>query len=147
MDLQSHLIPKKDGSPYQVLLAEDEDISQMMGSRIITDLGGDVTVASNGQEAIDICSKKKFDMIFMDCRMPVLDGFEATIALRKQENSLNQHAYTPIVALTSKVLKKDKARCIEAGMDDYISKPVRSAKICLMMNKWCAHYIDYKTMW
>ena len=147
MNVQQKLIPKKNGDSYLVLLVEDEEVNQIMGRTLLEKMGCEVDVAANGQQAIIEYQKKKYDIIFMDCKMPVMDGFDATKEIREYENSKGDGNYTPIVALTSKVMTGDKALCINAGMDDYIAKPIRKEKVCTAINKWCGSYIDYKNMW
>lgn len=80
-----------------------------------------VDVAANGKEAIEMWEKLPYDLVFMDCNMPEMDGYEATRAIRSLEG-MNQH--TPIIAMTASAMKEDHDRCLEAGMDDYLSKPV-----------------------
>lgn len=147
MNVQQEIIPKKNGKPYNVLLVEDEEVNQIMGTTLLEKIGCTVTVAANGQQGMIEYEKQKFDIIFMDCKMPVMDGFEATKKIREIENAKGDGNYTPIVALTSKVMTGDKALCINAGMDDYIAKPIRKEKVCTAINKWCGSYIDYKNMW
>ncbi len=147
MDVQQQLIPKKNGEPYLVLLVEDEEVNQIMATTLFEKMGCIVDVAANGQQGVIEYQKKKYDIVFMDCKMPIMDGFEATKKIREIENDKGDGAYTPIVALTSKVMTGDKALCINAGMDDYIPKPIRKEKVCTAINKWCGSYIDYKDMW
>jgi signal transduction histidine kinase/DNA-binding NarL/FixJ family response regulator/HPt (histidine-containing phosphotransfer) domain-containing protein len=106
-----------------ILLVEDSLTNQQVAGRVIENNGCSVVIANNGQEALDILSREAFDLIFMDCQMPVMDGYEATRIIRKQQRGKGV-AYTPIVALTANVLPAEKAKCIEAGMDDYITKPI-----------------------
>lgn len=147
MDVQQQIIPKKDGEPYYILLVEDEEVNQIMGTTILEKMGCDVTVAANGKEAVERYKEHRFDIILMDCKMPIMDGYAATREIRNIENQRGDGRYTPVVALTSKVMTGDKAQCLNAGMDDYIAKPIRKEKVCTAINKWCGKYIDYKDMW
>ncbi|MFA6223303.1 MAG: response regulator [Desulfomonilaceae bacterium] len=106
----------------EILVAEDNLINQKLATYMLKGLGHNVSIATNGQEALDSIRKARFDVILMDVQMPVMDGLEATKRIREQEKSLNRH--TPIVALTAHAMKGDRERCLEAGMDDYISKPI-----------------------
>ena len=107
----------------RILLAEDHEISQEIASVMITDAGYACTCVSNGQEAFDAIRRDSFDMVFMDCQMPEVDGFEATRLIRAHEK-VHDAPRTPIVALTANALHGDRERCLAAGMDDYISKPL-----------------------
>jgi CheY-like chemotaxis protein len=94
-----------------------------------------VATAFNGHEAIDIAQNRHFDLILMDCQMPEMDGFETTRWIRKQDGP-NQH--TPVVALTANVLATVRDHCIQAGMNDYVSKPVTRKKMAETLEKWIA---------
>ncbi len=111
----------------KILLAEDGKANQMMAVGLLTKWGHDVTVANNGQEAVDLWRNKTFDLILMDVQMPVLDGFDATDRIREIEKQTGGHI--PIVAMTARAMKGDRERCLEAGMDDYVSKPVRKVEL------------------
>ena len=107
----------------RVLLAEDNPVNQMVASRMLEQHGHRITVAASGREAIDRFRQESFDLILMDVQMPEMDGFEATAALRAIEEGSGRHV--PIVAMTAHAMQGDRERCIQAGMDDYISKPLR----------------------
>jgi CheY-like chemotaxis protein len=106
-----------------VLLAEDSPVNQEVATRILRKSGCHVTLASNGQVALDLVQKRDFDLILMDLQMPVMDGIEATIAIRNHERFSERH--TPILALTAHALPQDRMRCAEVGMDGFLSKPIR----------------------
>lgn len=106
----------------RILLAEDVMVNQRMASRILEKSGFVVSVASNGREAVDIYRKEAFDLILMDVDMPVMDGLEATQAIRRLEKDAASRV--PIIAMTGHAMKDDREKCMEAGMDGYISKPV-----------------------
>jgi signal transduction histidine kinase/CheY-like chemotaxis protein len=109
----------------RILLAEDNRVNQMLTSRSLEKLGHQVSVASNGNETVEIFAggPGDFDLILMDIQMPCMDGFEATALIRSREQSSGGHI--PIIALTAHAIKGDRERCLAAGMDGYVSKPVR----------------------
>ena len=106
-----------------VLLAEDNQVNQLLATRIFEKLGHQVTVVSNGREALSAVKAGQFDLIAMDVQMPEMDGLDATTAIRAWEKSAGTHA--PIIALTAHAMKGDRERCLAAGMDGYASKPIR----------------------
>jgi two-component system sensor histidine kinase/response regulator len=105
-----------------ILLAEDNPINREVATRMLTKRGHKVTVAENGKEAVDKLESQSFDMILMDVQMPEMDGFEATGMIRQKEKRTGGHI--PIVAMTAHAMKGDRERCLAAGMDSYISKPI-----------------------
>lgn len=113
-----------------VLVVEDVITNQFVITNMLENLGCSVDIAANGQEALNALEKKTYDLIFMDCQMPVMDGFEATRALRDQGMT------GVIVALTANALKGDKEKCLEAGMNDFISKPVDQQEVVRVLNTW-----------
>ncbi|PSU35756.1 response regulator [Photobacterium lutimaris] len=111
------------GEPtLRVLVVEDTLINQKVARMMLEKIGAVVEVVENGQLAVDIYQEKRFDVIFMDCQMPVMDGFEATRQIREIEKQTG--GFTPIVALTANVVKEEKDKCFAAGMNDFVSKPV-----------------------
>ncbi len=107
-----------------ILLAEDNEINQKIIQYILTNAGYRVDIAMNGQEAIDLYHKNNYDLVLMDVQMPVLDGYEATAHIRDMESTiLNSNIHIPIVALTANAMKGDREKCLDAGMDEYLSKP------------------------
>ncbi len=131
-------IPNTPSESYnaQVLLAEDNQINQAVASHILERLQCNVTVVENGLEAVDILQKEKFDIVFMDCQMPVLDGYSATRTIRAQEKN-GQHI--PIVAMTAHAIEGDRIKCIDSGMDDYISKPIDMNELVRILDNFCGH--------
>jgi CheY-like chemotaxis protein len=113
-------------------VVEDTKGNQRVTEAMLSKLGVRVTVAENGQQALDYWQKQPFDLIFMDCQMPVMDGYQASRRIREQETRFNR---TPIVALTANATAEDKDACLEAGMDDYIAKPVRKDDLATMLKK------------
>jgi PAS domain S-box-containing protein len=109
-----------EGRRLQVLLAEDNLVNQRVTRAQLTRLGCDVDLASDGREAIAALTRRRYDLVFMDCQMPGVDGFDATRQVRRREGDGSR---VPIVALTANALRGDRERCLAAGMDDYLSKP------------------------
>jgi CheY-like chemotaxis protein len=120
-------------TPRRVLLAEDNVVNAKLAVRLLERLGCRVDVASNGHEALKMVQNIPFDIVFMDCQMPEMDGFEATRAIRAWERSSriepSPPTRLPIVALTANAMQGDRERCIDAGMDDYITKPLARADL------------------
>jgi CheY-like chemotaxis protein len=110
-----------------VLLAEDNVINQTIAVRVLEKRGHVVTVAENGQAALHASATQSFDLILMDIQMPGMDGLEATAAIRKKEIATGAHM--PVIAMTAHALKGDKERCLAAGMDGYVSKPIRTIEL------------------
>ncbi|HXM99737.1 MAG TPA: ATP-binding protein [Candidatus Dormibacteraeota bacterium] len=110
----------------RVLVVEDNAVNQAVAVRMLEKLGCRVDVAANGREAIEMVGLLPYDVIFMDCQMPEMDGYEATREIRRREGSSMHH---PIVAMTANVMPGDRERCLDAGMDDYISKPMRKTDL------------------
>ena len=117
----------------RVLLVEDSPTNQIVSSRILQKFGCVVDLAENGKEAVDALLGGSYDLVFMDCQMPVMDGFEATREILKNEKD----GHTPIVAMTANAIQGDREKCISAGMDDYISKPIKQYVIEEVLDKYC----------
>jgi CheY-like chemotaxis protein len=113
------------GGPLHVLLVEDNVVNQRLGTRLLEKMGHRVTVAGNGLEAIRWNATTEFDLILMDVQMPEMNGFEATGLIRDHEKRSGQHVH--IVALTAHAIQGDRDRCLAAGMDDYLSKPLNAS--------------------
>ncbi len=117
-----------------VLLVEDQQVNQILMRTILEKASCVVDLAQNGIEAVDKVKRNHYDIVFMDCQMPEMDGFQATRAIRNYEEKTLTHV--PIIALTADAMQGDKDRCLAAGMDDYINKPVKPARILEMMHKF-----------
>jgi len=122
---------------YRVLLAEDNRTNQIVAEAMLKFFGCRVDLVVNGREAVEAVKEKKFDLIFMDCQMPELDGYMATDEIRRFEKQ-NGSSRTPIIALTAHALSGDRERCLAAGMDDYLSKPLCQKDLHSVLSKWAS---------
>jgi CheY-like chemotaxis protein/HPt (histidine-containing phosphotransfer) domain-containing protein len=118
-----------------ILLVEDNVINQQVALGILQLQGYSVTVAANGREALEALALSSCDLILMDCHMPEMDGFECTAEIRKREQSSGGKAI-PIVALTANAMAQDREECLNAGMDDYLSKPFSMQTLQEMLDRW-----------
>ena len=120
----------------KVLLVEDNTINQKVASLLLNRLGLALDIAENGKQAVEMLSSPNaYSLVFMDCQMPVMDGYEATRAIRNLEK-LSGSAAIPIIAMTANATKQDRDLCLEAGMDDYLAKPVEQTKLKDVLEKW-----------
>ena len=113
--------------PLRILVADDNVINQTILKRILEKLGHAVTLAANGQETFDMVVNGTVDLVLMDVQMPVMDGLESTVAIRRHEQTSTAHI--PIIAVTAHAMQGDKERFLAAGMDAYISKPIERAEL------------------
>ncbi|OQY43227.1 MAG: hypothetical protein B6240_12925 [Desulfobacteraceae bacterium 4572_87] len=123
----------------RILLAEDNPVNQKLAKIMLGKAGYRVEVAQNGKEAVSkyTGSPADFDLIFMDIQMPEMDGLEATKAIRKWESeNLPTTHNLPIIAMTAHAMKGDRETCLEAGMDDYVAKPIKRELVFEMLNNW-----------
>jgi CheY-like chemotaxis protein len=114
-----------------VLLAEDNAVNQRLAASLLERRGHRVTIAANGREALAAFDKQRFDVVLMDVQMPEMGGFDATAAIRKKEEATGGRV--PIVAMTAHAMKGDRERCLAAGMDEYVTKPLDSRKLCTLV--------------
>jgi PAS domain S-box-containing protein len=121
------------GRSLRVLLAEDNPVNQTLAMKILERLGHKVQVVNNGREALGRFKAEEFDLILMDVQMPEMDGLEATMAIRAAESGTGKHV--PIVAMTAHAMKGDREKCLGAGMDGYLSKPIRTDELKLAMSE------------
>lgn len=129
-------IKKKPIQNYKLLVVEDDAINRMVIVGMLEKLGYDVDIASNGKEALERFRVSAYDFIFMDCLMPEMDGLEATSEIRNMEKNGENPRHVPIVALTAKAMKGDREQCLVAGMDDYLSKPLRVEDLKQTLDKF-----------
>ncbi len=110
-------------------MCDDNTINQKVATRILQQLGYGPDLAANGKEALEALDRKPYNLVFMDVMMPEMDGLEATRMIRKLEasgGSVNFNSHITIIAMTAQAMQGDREKCLEAGMDDYLAKPVRS---------------------
>ena len=119
--------PIEGGGSLRILLAEDNVVNQRLAIRLLEKRGHQVIVVNNGREAVNILQTSRFDLVLMDIQMPEMSGLEVTAQVRERERASGDHL--PIVAMTAYAMKGDRERCLEAGMDDYISKPIQPAEL------------------
>jgi PAS domain S-box-containing protein len=129
------LRPVHTGQLIRVLVADDNAINRMLAKRILERLGCRVDTANNGTEVVTLAKDASFDLIFMDCHMPHMDGFEATRIMRESQAGPRR---IPIVALTASVTARDREECLMAGMDDFLGKPLEVEQLHAMVDKWRA---------
>ena len=121
-------------SHLNILLAEDNSVNQQLARRILEQRGYSVTVAPDGRQAVSTWESGRFDLILMDVQMPELDGFQATAQIRQKEFATGLRI--PIIAMTAHALKGDRERCLESGMDDYLTKPINRMELYSMIEKY-----------
>ena len=119
--------PLKVARRLRVLVADDNRVNQMLAVRLLEKMGHAAVVADDGREALAAVEEQDFDIVLMDVQMPNMDGFEATAIIRKQEAQTGGRL--PIIALTANALQGDRERCLDHGMDDYVSKPIKSSEL------------------
>ncbi|MGE3174741.1 MAG: response regulator [Planctomycetota bacterium] len=127
------------GLGLRVLLAEDNPVNQRLAVRLLESLGCRVDVAGDGREAVRLFAQHDFDLVFMDCQMPELDGYEATGELRRHEQergAAGRARRTPVIALTAHVMVGDREKCLAAGMDDYLTKPILRKDLGDAIQRW-----------
>lgn len=117
------------GESLRVLVAEDNAVNQLFVTRMLEKRGHTVLVVNNGREVLAALKKDDYDLILMDVQMPEMDGIDATLAIRKSEKERNNGSHQAIVALTAYAMKRDQERCEAAGMDGYLSKPIRPQEL------------------
>ncbi|EGU60380.1 signal transduction histidine kinase, partial [Vibrio nigripulchritudo ATCC 27043] len=127
-------------SENRILLVEDNDINQIVAQGMLENIGIQSDIASNGIEALEALSQpaSAYQLILMDCQMPEMDGYEATMAIRDGEGG-KQYRGIPIIAMTANAMKGDMEKCLAAGMSDYISKPVNPDSLEEVLSKWLSH--------
>ena len=143
---QPRLVPSRSavraatGRPLRILLAEDNAVNQKVAARLLEKQGHSVEVTSNGTEALAAFMRDAFDLILMDVQMPVMNGYDATQAIRAAERGSGRHI--PIVALTAHAMKGDREICLKAGMDDYLGKPIHFRELVAVLERWSKTRMD-----
>jgi len=122
------------GSGLRVLVAEDNAVNQKVARRFLENMGCRVDIAANGREALDMLANSSFDLVFMDCQMPELDGYAATREIRAREGISGGHQV--IIAMTAHAMQGDREQCLAAGMDDYLAKPVNPKTMAELLERW-----------
>lgn len=119
----------------KILVVDDNNINQAVAKGMLSRYDIDVVLANNGQEALDLLKKHSVELVFMDCQMPVMDGYAATKNIRDPQTPIANHKI-PIIAMTANAMQGDKEKCLASGMDDFIAKPVNPAKLFEILKKW-----------
>jgi CheY-like chemotaxis protein/HPt (histidine-containing phosphotransfer) domain-containing protein len=134
--------PLTERLPLSILLCDDNAINQKVAARILQSIGYQPDLAANGREALDALDKKPYDLIFMDVMMPEMDGLEATCAIRERQKDAAAHpnyqSRIIIIAMTAQAMQGDREKCLAAGMDDYLSKPILPKDVRAMVERWGA---------
>jgi CheY-like chemotaxis protein len=125
----------------RVLIADDNAVNRRLACKLLEKLGCTAELACHGRQAIEMWRGGQYDLIFMDCHMPELDGYQAVRLIREYESEGHLRR-TPIVAMTAQAMQGDRERCLAAGMDDYISKPVKLENIEQTLERWCGVAAD-----
>jgi len=130
LDVDSHR------GDLRVLLVEDNRVNQRVAVGLLERLGCEVDVACDGEEAVQKQAAKEYDVVLMDCQMPGVDGFAATRRIRENESRVQAATHTPIIALTAQAMSGDRDRCMESGMDDYLTKPIDPLELAHKLRRW-----------
>nr|MDQ6931093.1 response regulator [Candidatus Eremiobacteraeota bacterium] len=130
-----HIVPHPpEMRATRILLAEDHPVNQKLALKQLAKLGYDAHAVNDGLEAVDAVAECDYDIVLMDCQMPVIDGFEATRLIRRNETQTGRHV--PVVAMTANAMEGDREACLAAGMDDYIAKPVQLKTLRTVLERW-----------
>ena len=130
--MKTPVIPPPSRKPVRILLAEDNLINQKVALGLLNNIGYKADVASNGLEVLAALDVRPYDLILMDCQMPELDGYETTHRIRTRPDTASMR----IIAMTANAMRGESEKCLEAGMDDYLSKPVRLETLRDMLARW-----------
>ncbi len=133
--INRHSLAEDQKQKIRILLAEDNQINQKVALSILKRLGYNADIASNGQKAIKALELFDYDLVLMDCQMPVMDGYKATGEIRNPDSKVLNHS-TIVIAMTANAMKGDQEKCIASGMDDYLPKPVKPQELADMIDKW-----------
>ena len=124
------------GAGLKLLVVEDNPVNLEIAETFLREMGAEVKTATNGDEAFELIDREVFDLVFMDCMMPRMDGYQATEAVRRAEAANPGRNRTPIVALTASATQGERERCLAAGMDDFVSKPMRARDLAAALERW-----------
>jgi signal transduction histidine kinase/CheY-like chemotaxis protein len=130
---QAPLVVMQPAETRRVLLVEDNPVNRKLARHYLEKLGCQVELAANGKEAVTLCANRSYHAVFMDCQMPEMDGFTATTLIRQNEGGATR---VPIIALTANAMEGDRERCLDCGMDDYLSKPLQSSDLARALGRW-----------
>jgi CheY-like chemotaxis protein len=125
---------------YRILLVEDDRLNQLVALSTVRNLGAenpmgyDIDAVSDGADAVDACARRRFDIVFMDIQMPGMDGYQATALIRQNETTTGHH--TPIIGLSARAMDGDREAAIAAGLDDYLTKPLRKEELRDILDRW-----------
>ena len=146
--MPSRMLPavteKNVNAPRKILLVEDNEVNREVALGMLERLECTAAVAVDGREAVDMILRDEFDLVLMDCHMPVMDGFEATAEIRKLEQLAGNGKHIPIVAMTANAMKGDRELCLNSGMDEYVSKPVRLQTLAEVMQKFSRQTTEFE---
>jgi CheY-like chemotaxis protein/HPt (histidine-containing phosphotransfer) domain-containing protein len=127
-----------DTNKIRLLLVEDDPTNQLVTKSILEKFDYQVDVAGNGCEALKLLEKNDYALVLMDCMMPIMSGYDATVAIRDPESAVRNH-HIPVIAITAKAMQEDQDCCLAAGMNDYLSKPLELEKLLAMLKKWISN--------
>lgn len=130
-----HELPAESTASLSILVVDDNETNRLVATKIMENLGHSISTANNGEQALQLLVGQRFDLVLMDCHMPVLDGFEATRRLRQREAEQGL-AHQTVIAMTASVLPEEQRRCFVAGMDDFMPKPLRLAAVAQQLARW-----------
>ena len=125
--------------PFKILIAEDNIINQKLADKVMAKMGYKITIVNNGIEAVEYVKTGNYNLVLMDCQMPEMDGYDATGEIRKMQGDIKN---IPIIAMTANAMEGDKEKCLQAGMSDYISKPIKIQNIQDILKKWYSLFVD-----
>jgi signal transduction histidine kinase/CheY-like chemotaxis protein len=134
LDASVELMQSAAPNSVRILVAEDNPVNQMITLKMLKKLGYYADVVADGKEALDALNSRPYDLVLMDCQMPIMDGYEATIAIRTSKSLPNPHIV--IVAMTANAMAGDREQCLKVGMDDYIKKPISPKALSSVLTKW-----------